>query len=80
MKIEGYITNLGKYNEGELIGRWIEFPIDEDDLKKALEEIGINEEYEEYFITDYENIQVFQKLIKQWKNMKNYAKIMTKKL
>ena len=55
MKIEGYITNLGKYNEGELIGKWIEFPIDEDDLKKALEEIGINEKYEEYFITDYEN-------------------------
>ena len=55
MKIEGYITNLGKYNEGQLIGKWIEFPIDEDDLKKALEEIGINEEYEEYFITDYEN-------------------------
>ena len=26
----GYITNLGKYNEGELIGKWITFPITKD--------------------------------------------------
>lgn len=31
-KIEGFITNLGKYNEGELVGGWIEFPIDNDEL------------------------------------------------
>lgn len=55
MEIKGYITNLGKYNEGELIGKWITFPIDDDDLEKVLEEIGINERYEEYFFTDYEN-------------------------
>ena len=30
--IKGFITNLGKYNEGELIGEWIDFPIDEDAL------------------------------------------------
>lgn len=55
MEIKGFITNLGKYNEGELIGKWITFPIDDDELKKALEEIGINERYEEYFFTDFEN-------------------------
>lgn len=55
MEIKGFITNLGKYNEGELIGKWITFPIDDDDLEKVLEEIGINERYEEYFFTDYEN-------------------------
>jgi antirestriction protein len=55
MKIEGFITNLGKYNEGELIGEWITFPIDEEELEEVLERIGINEEYEEYFFTDYEN-------------------------
>ena len=53
--LKGYITNLGKYNEGYLIGEWITFPIDEDDLAAALERIGINEQYEEYFITDYDN-------------------------
>lgn len=55
MEIKGYITNLGKYNEGELIGKWIDFPISEEELKNVLKEIGINEKYEEYFITDYEN-------------------------
>ena len=23
---EAFITNLGKYNEGELIGEWLKFP------------------------------------------------------
>jgi len=50
-----YITNLGKYNEGELIGKWINLPISDDDLDEVLEEIGINEYYEETFITDYES-------------------------
>ena len=26
---KAFITNLGKYNEGELVGEWVEFPIDE---------------------------------------------------
>lgn len=54
MKVRVFITNLGKYNEGELVGKWVEMPIDEDELKEVLESIGINEEYEEFFITDYE--------------------------
>ena len=52
MKI--YLTNLGKYNEGELIGEWVELPVSQEELKEVFERIGINEEYEEYFITDYE--------------------------
>lgn len=42
-----YIVNLGKYNEGELIGDWFTPQIDGDDLK---ERIGLNSEYEEYAI------------------------------
>nr|DAZ44304.1 MAG TPA: antirestriction protein [Caudoviricetes sp.] len=49
-----FITNLGKYNEGELIGEWATLPISEKELQGLFERIGINEEYEEYFITDYE--------------------------
>lgn len=49
-----YITNLGKYNEGELIGKWVDLPIDDEDLESVYAEIGINEYYEETFITDYE--------------------------
>lgn len=49
-----YLTNLGKYNEGHLIGEWVDLPISEEELQKVLDRIGINEEYEEYFITDSE--------------------------
>ena len=49
-----YLTNLGKYSEGHLIGEWVDLPISEEELQKVLDRIGINEEYEEYFITDYE--------------------------
>lgn len=55
-EMKAYITNLGKYNEGYLVGKWIDFPIDEDDFKKELENIGVKENtmYEEWFITDYD--------------------------
>lgn len=49
-----YITNLGKYNEGELIGEWAELPVNEEELQEILNRIGINEDYVEYFITDFE--------------------------
>lgn len=49
-----YLTNLGKYNEGELVGEWVHLPISNEELQEVFERIGINEEYEEYFITDYE--------------------------
>lgn len=56
MLVRVFLTNLGKYNEGELVGKWVD--IDEnstmDDFEEDFKEIWINEEYEEYFITDYE--------------------------
>lgn len=55
LELKGYITNLGKYNEGFLIGEWVTFPIDEEEQKAVFERIGINAEYEEYFFTDYES-------------------------
>ena len=50
-----FITNLGKYNEGELIGEWLDLPATEDEIDELMERIGIGEEYEEVFITDYES-------------------------
>ena len=38
---EAYITNLGKYNEGELVGEWVKFPTTSEDLQKVFEQIGI---------------------------------------
>jgi antirestriction protein len=53
-ELRGYITNLGKYVEGELVGKWITFPIDEDELEQVFEDIQINDRYEEFFFTDWE--------------------------
>ena len=50
-----YIANLGKYNEGCLVGAWFTFPIDEEDVK---EKIGLNEQYEEYAIHDTDNFPI----------------------
>ena len=62
--VKGYITNLGKYNEGILAYKLISFPIDENELNEALKEIGCkytdengvvhNEFYEEFFFSDWE--------------------------
>ena len=55
MEIKIAITNLGKYNEGELAFEWMTLPADEDELQDALQAIGIDgKRYEEYFISDYE--------------------------
>lgn len=53
MELKIFLTNLGKYNEGSLVGDWFTLPVD---IDEALEQIGVGEdtEYEEYFITDYE--------------------------
>lgn len=50
-----YLTNLGKYNEGELVGKWVELPCS--DLAAEFAAIGVvpGTPYEESFITDYEN-------------------------
>lgn len=54
IELKLYITNLGKYNEGDLIYGELNLPYGEGELEEVLEEIGINAEYEEYFISDYE--------------------------
>ncbi|GAY76756.1 MULTISPECIES: antirestriction protein ArdA [Bacillales] len=51
MEMKVYIANLGKYNEGELVGAWFTPPVDFEEVK---ERIGLNHEYEEYAIHDYE--------------------------
>lgn len=49
-----FFTNLGKYNEGYLVGKWVDLPCD--NLEEELKAIGVGAvPYEEYFITDYES-------------------------
>lgn len=53
--LSAYVTNLGKYNEGELVGKWLDFPTTQTKINTVLKEIGIDgTRYEEIFITDYE--------------------------
>lgn len=51
---EVFVTNLGKYNEGFLIGEWVKFPVTDEEMQKLFQRIGINAVYEEWFITDYD--------------------------
>lgn len=43
---EAYITNLGKYNEGELKGEWVKFPTTYENIQEVFKRIGIGSEYE----------------------------------
>lgn len=54
MEMKIFLANLGKYNEGELVGKWVSLPCQ--NITKELETIGVKEgsRYEEYFIPDYE--------------------------
>ena len=55
-----FVTNLGKYNEGHLVGEWVKFPTTEEEMKQVFARIGIGskgefgQSYEEWFITDYD--------------------------
>ena len=44
MMLQAYITNLGKYNEGELVGEWLTFPTTQEKLSATLERIGIGQQ------------------------------------
>ena len=53
---EAFVTNLGKYNEGMLVGEWVKLPTTEEEMQKVFERIGIGKQdefgqsYEEWFI------------------------------
>ena len=54
--LKAYITNLGKYNEGELVGEYLAFPATTEEVQALLARIGVDgKRYEELFITDYES-------------------------
>ena len=58
--VKVYLTNLGKYVEGYLVGKWVDVTSDTDWIEE-LSNIGVkdNSDYEEYFITDVDtNINI----------------------
>jgi len=55
--ISVWVGNLGKYNEGELVGEWFSLPCAdfEEEWDELMEAIGIDgERYEEVFCADWE--------------------------
>ena len=52
--VEAYVTNLGKYVEGDLCGEYLKLPAEKTDVQELLARIGVDGVlYEEIFITDY---------------------------
>ena len=52
---EAYITNLGKYNEGELVGETLKFPTSPQAVEALLKNIGVDGiRYGEFFITSFD--------------------------
>lgn len=52
--LDAFVTNLDKYNEGELIGERVKFPITNEEMQKVFKRIGIGGRYAEWFITGYD--------------------------
>ena len=49
--LEAYITNLGKYAEGQLVGETLKFPTTAEEVQSLLKRIGVDGiRYEEIFI------------------------------
>jgi len=54
INLEAYISNLGKYVEGNPAGEWVSFPTTAEHLKEVFDRIGIDgRNYEEWHITQY---------------------------
>lgn len=51
MRFSIWIGNLGKYNEGYLVGEWVDLPL-EDDIEDIFTRIGIDVDRDEYFVAD----------------------------
>ena len=52
---EAYITNLGKYAEGQLVGETLKFPATTEEVQSLLKNIGVDGvRYEEFFITSFD--------------------------
>lgn len=53
--LEAYVTNLGKYNEGYVIGEYLKLPATTEEVQALLKRIGVDGvRYEEIFMTNYE--------------------------
>jgi antirestriction protein len=59
-----WLGDLGKYNEGELVGEWIELPMDPEELTKKVHQYS-NGGTTDYFLADWEPGNVPEKLFSE---------------
>lgn len=71
-----FLTNLGKYNEGELVGEWVALPTTKEKFSQVMKRIGIGSKdafgqpYEEWFISDYDcEIDDFARYLGEYENL-----------
>ena len=71
MEFKIWIGNLGRYNEGALVGEWVSLPISFADFVGVLERIHIDGvRYEEYGIFDYDcDIPGLTDCLGEWENI-----------
>ena len=54
MEVRVYLTNLAEYNAGCLKGKWLDLPLDEDEIEAAFKEVlGSDEEYVRNKVPDH---------------------------
>lgn len=70
---EAYIANLGKYNEGELVGETLKFPTTTEEVQALLKRIGVDGvRYEEFFIEQYIRNQLQEDYTDDQMSIKEY--------
>ena len=89
-----FITDLQAYNEGSLVGEWIELPLTAFELSQALSEVlsegetvSGTDNHEEVFITDYEwdeneffsTVDEYEDIYKLNKKLQAIAEVETEK-
>lgn len=85
--ISVWVGNLGKYNEGELVGEWFSLPCEDfdEEWEELMERIGIDgKRYEEVFCADWEcainglkyseypDYEELNGIAEQWESMLDY--------
>ena len=80
-----FVTNLGEYNNGKLIGEWVGLPISREEYQAVLDRIGIGkankygEVFEEVFITDFDAPDLHNFKVNEYDNI-DYLNFLAKKL
>lgn len=74
--LQVYLTDLQSYNEGDLVGRWVQLPEEPSKLSQAISEvfslgesISGSTNHEEYFITDYEWVDTALFKVEEYDNL-----------